>query len=207
MSSTSLNDMTVALAGIFQAAALVETIAKTGQLDSDQQRHSLESLFVASPETTISVYGNNINNLDIGLKAISESLSKTTTQTETLRYSLGILHLERQLRKRQDMLKVIGQRLDDCKDSLETFDLLHENTQARIASIYTDTISTFRFRIQVSGDYGYLQQPRIANQVRALLLSGIRAATLWHQVGGTRIKLLWQRKQIIETAGRLIQQQ
>lgn len=206
MSSKSIRDMTIALAGIFQAAYLVDNLAREGQADSAAKKASLKSLLVLNPENTEAVFDNNISNLDQGLKAISSLLKNAANQSEPLRYSLGILHLERQLRKRNDIQKVIGQRLSDCEALLDSFDLDHENMNARIAGIYTDTISTFKYRIQVTGDYALLQQPRIANQVRALLLAGIRSATLWQQVGGSRIKLLWQRKQLIEAAEALLKE-
>lgn len=54
------------------------------------------------------------------------------------------------------------------------------------------------------GDYNYLQQARIANQIRALLLAAIRSATLWRQVGGSRWQLLLQRKILTHEVDRLL---
>ena len=58
----------------------------------------------------------------------------------------------------------------------------------------------------MTGDQGYLQQARIANQVRALLLAGIRSATLWRQVGGSRWQLIFQRKKLAQTVDRLLRE-
>ncbi len=78
--------------------------------------------------------------------------------------------------------------------------MTHENVIAGLADIYTDTISTFSFRIQVMGEYQFLQQTRIANQIRTLLFAGVRSAVLWRQLGGNRLKAIYQRTAILETA-------
>ena len=63
---------------------------------------------------------------------------------------------------------------------------------ARFADIYQRTLSELKPRIQVYGDAGFLQQPDNINRVRALLLTGIRAAVLWQQKGGRRWQFLFQ---------------
>jgi high frequency lysogenization protein len=54
------------------------------------------------------------------------------------------------------------------------------------------------------GDHNYLQQTRIASQIRALLLSAIRSAMLWRQVGGNRWQLLLQRKALAAQVDNLL---
>jgi high frequency lysogenization protein len=63
--------------------------------------------------------------------------------------------------------------------------------------MYQDTLSKLSFRIQVHGDSRFLQQPQVANQVRAILMSGIRAAMLWRQLGGKRWHLIFKRKALL----------
>ena len=53
-----------------------------------------------------------------------------------------------------------------------------------LATLHQDTISSLPFRVQVQGKVEHLQDERIANRIRALLLAGIRFAVLWHQIGG-----------------------
>ena len=45
----SESDRTLALAGIFQACAVVEKIAKTAQAPSDLMETSIKSIFVTNP--------------------------------------------------------------------------------------------------------------------------------------------------------------
>src|SRR5690606_20874528 len=163
--------------------------AKTGYVPTDAYRCSIESLFELNPSNTMAVYGDNIANLHFGLTLLRDILQQTGIgqqkqhgHADALRYSLGLLHLQKKLTGRKDMLGVIGSRLKQAAQQAEHFSSTHDNVLANIGGLYTETISTFRFRIQVTGDYNYLQQQRIAHQVRALLLAGIRSATLWRQL-------------------------
>ncbi len=207
--SKNWNDLSIALAGLFQATGLVEQLAKTGYVPTDTYKCSIESLFVLSPENTLAVYGNDLANLHFGLTILRDvlqqaSLGQQHKHADALRYSLGILHLQKKLNGRKDMLGVIGSRLKQAAQQAEHFSTTHDNVIANIGGLYTETISTFRFRIQVTGDYNYLQQQRIAHQVRALLLAGIRSATLWRQLGGNRWQLLMHRRKIAEAADTLL---
>ena len=51
-------------------------------------------------------------------------------------------------------------------------------------------------RIIVNGNPQYLQNERTTDWIRTLLLAGIRAATLWSQLGGGRFDLMFGRKKI-----------
>ncbi|MBR9912340.1 MAG: high frequency lysogenization protein HflD [Gammaproteobacteria bacterium] len=199
-------DQAIALAGVFQAAALVEQLAKTGYLPSAPLGTCMNGLFNQNPASTLDVFGNDLANIELGLKVMSDLLSHQQSRDypNTLRYVLGILHLQKKLLGRQDMLAVIGKRLQQSAQQAEHFGIAHENVMARTAAIYSDTVSTFKFRIQVSGDFSYLQQTRVANQVRSLLLSGIRAATLWRQRGGSRLQVIFQRKKLAVCADDLL---
>ncbi len=108
-----------------------------------------------------------------------------------------MLTLERQLDKRGDMLDLIGQRLDQVEQQVQHFGLVHENVIASFASIYQDTLSTFRQRIQVHGDMRHLQVSSNAARIRALLLAGIRSARLWRQLGGSRWQMVFSRRRLL----------
>lgn len=205
--SKKLEDITIALAGIFQASGLVEQLAKTGYVPGDAYRCSIESLFAIDPPDTRAVYGGTLAHLIPGLEILQATLEPGNQRhRDALRYSLGVVHLQKKLRARKDMMGALSSRLKQAARQAEHFSSTHENVIGNLGDLYKETISTFRFRIQVTGDQGYLQQTRIANQVRALLLAGIRAATLWRQVGGTRWQLLFRRKQIAATVDRLLRE-
>jgi high frequency lysogenization protein len=205
--SKNWQDLSIALAGIFQATGLVEQLAKTGYVPSDNYRCSIESLFQFDPPSTRAVFGD-LRNLEFGLKTLHGMLQQGNCRHgDALRYSLGVLHLQKKLSGRKDMLGVLGSRLQQAAKQAEHFgNSIHDNVIGNLGDLYSETISTFRFRIQVGGDASYLRQARIANQVRALLLAGIRSATLWRQLGGNRWQLLFNRKQLLAATDQLLRE-
>ncbi|MBX2807538.1 MAG: high frequency lysogenization protein HflD [Cellvibrionaceae bacterium] len=202
--SKPTDNQIMALAAIFQYAAQVEQLATTGHLHNQDMELAVKSLLCQNPTSTIEVYGD-ITKLDKGLRhliAIFER--KTTNSKDCIRYVMGILHLQKQLLKRPDMLQLIAKRIEKSQEQAITFSPTHENVIAGLADIYTDTISQLGFRIQVKGEYTYLQQARIANQIRTLLFSSIRSAVLWRQLGGRRLSLIWHRKATLSQAQQLL---
>lgn len=197
----------IALAGMFQACKAVEQLAKTGYLKSPVYETAVRSLFETNPTSAESVFGD-IRQLEEGFEVLKDMLEnhRNVRNRDVLRYALGVLHLQKILGRRSEVLYIIGNRLDKAKEQSEHFGPTHENVTANIASIYTDTISKFNYRIQVTGDFNYLQQQRIANQIRVFLLAAIRAATLWRQVGGSRWQFLFYRARLAEEAEKLYKQ-
>lgn len=197
----------IALAGITQAVDLMDKLAKTGYLTSADFETCVNSLFEQNPSSTEAVFGS-ANKLTRGYEVLVDLLqrNKGAPQTALIGYCLGALHLQRRLARNRAMLNQVGERLNKSRHQVQHFGATHDNVIAGLASIYSDTISTFPFRVQVVGDAQYLQQSRVANQVRVLLLCAIRAAMLWRQVGGTRWHFLLQRKQLIAAAEKLLAQ-
>ena len=201
-------DRTIALAGIAQAVDLMDKLAKTGYLNSRDFETSVLSLLEQNPVSTEAVFGEAYR-VRRGYEVLRDLLSRKRGQEQTtaqIGYCMGVLHLQQRLAKNRIMLNQVGERLSKCHHQVQHFGATHDNVISNIASIYTETISTFPFRIQVVGEYQYLQQARVANQVRVLLLAAIRAAMLWRQLGGTRWHLLFQRKTLIATAEELLDQ-
>lgn len=197
----------IALAGIFQACKAVEQLAKTGYLKTPVFETAVRSLFETNPRTVESVFGD-ILQLEEGFEVLTDVLEnhRNVRNRDVLRYALGVLHLQKILSRRSEVLYIISNRLEKAKDQSEHFGPTHENVVGNIADIYTDTISKFNYRIQVTGEFSYLQQQRIANQIRVLLLAAIRAATLWRQVGGSRWQFLLYRAKLAEEAAALYKQ-
>jgi high frequency lysogenization protein len=197
---TPTQEQLVALAAVFEAAVLVDKLARTGQISEADLACMLGSLLIRDPQNTLDVYGGDDLNLRDGYRALVSSLERdpASLQREPLRYALALLALERQLSKRDDMLQVMGKRLDQIQQQVEHFGPIHENVVASCGSLYQDTISTFRQRIQVQGDMRHLQQPSNASKIRALLLAGIRAARLWRQLGGHRWQLVLSRGKLLK---------
>src|SRR5690606_20839386 len=107
---------------------------------------------------------------------------------------------ERKLSARRDAMSQLGDRIQTIERQVNHFDLLDDQMISNLASIYLDVISPIGPRIQVTGTPTILQQTSTQHKVRALLLSGIRCAVLWRQVGGKRRHLIFGRKKMIEQA-------
>jgi high frequency lysogenization protein len=197
---TPIEEQATALGAIFEAAVQVDKLARTGQYSEGPVTCLIRSIFERSPDDVMGVYGGSAHQIRHGLQALEAMLERDTAslQREALRYVMNLLALERQLAKREDMLEVLGQRLDQASKQVEHFGILHDNVMAGLGSTYQDTLSTLKMRIQVHGDMRYLQQPNVANQIRALLLAGIRSARLWRQLGGHRWQLLLSRRKLLD---------
>jgi high frequency lysogenization protein len=204
--SRSLHDQTLALAGLCQAASLVQQVAHNGTCDNIALETCLRSLFATNADTTLDVYGGEPSDIRPGLETLSTVLAQQSRpeDVEILRYVLNLIHLESKLRRRSDMLDIIASRIDQARHTASHFGYTHSNLISNLASIYGDTISTFRLRIQVSGSPQILQREENAAKVRALLLAGIRSAVLWRQSGGHRWQLIFARKKVIGHARELL---
>ena len=196
---TSWRNQTIALAGAMQALTTLEQLAKTGYSKSDEIETAVNSLFNTQPESVEAVY-SNIGKLESGLDTLERLLTHYTSpeNSDLLRYVIGIIQVEKTLSRKKDVLSIVGSRLDIAKQQSSHFGVTHENVIGNIADIYSDTISKFRYRIQVSGNANYLQQARVANQVRTLLFAAVRSIILWRQIGGRRWHIVIHRKKILE---------
>ncbi|MEN2508663.1 high frequency lysogenization protein HflD [Stutzerimonas stutzeri] len=197
---TPQQEQLIALGAVFEAAVLVDRIARTGQVPNAALGSMLGSLLVRENKPALEIYGGDDLNLRDGYRALVGALERDTSslQREPLRYALAMIGLERQLDKRGDMLQVIGSRLDQIQQQVDHFGLTHENVIASFGGLYQDTLSTFRQRIQVQGDMRHLQQTDNAAKIRALLLAGIRAARLWRQLGGHRWQMVFSRRRLLD---------
>lgn len=194
-------DISVALAGICQSARLVQQFAHEGRADNGLFKASLESLLNIQPHSTLDVYGNDPDNLRLGLETSLSQLSSRQGRmdAEVGRYWIGILALGYKLKKNPQAKAELARRLQQLERQLPLYenDILHEQMIANIASIYSDIISPLGSRIQVFGLQDLLSRTDIQNRVRASLLAGVRAAILWQQVGGSRWQFLFSRQKLL----------
>lgn len=200
--SHSLENQTLAFAGICQAARLVQQVAREGRIDDkDVLATTLNSILVTDAEQSADIYGGH-ENLRLGYQTLIEQLNGDSSKkdAELTRYLVGVVALERKLAKRWDLMSMLGERISQVKRQLHHFDLLDEQVLANLAGIYSDIVSPIGPRIQVAGNPSHLQQPMVQHQIRALLLAGIRSAVLWRQLGGKRRHILFSRKRLVAQA-------
>ena len=199
-----IEQRTLALAGVAQAARIVDLAAKTGSWPTPFVEASIHSLFCFEPEAVDAVFGTP-QGIRLGLEQLSATLSLSPDESaaQTLRYTLAMLQLEKRFAKRDDLLSIVHTRLKHAAYSADNFSNNINTINSNIASIYQDTLSTLPYRIKVTGSAQHLNNPHVADVVRALLMCGVRAAFLWRQLGGTRLKLMFSRGAVRESAARM----
>ena len=202
----SYREQVLAFAGIWQAVKLVQQIAYKGKTEKPEDFETcVNALFVTDPKTTDEVYGGT-QNLITGFNVMLEQFGDASNHRdmELTKYVISLMHLERRLAKHPELLSKIGQGIDIAKAQAEHFSTTHENVIARLADIYSETISTIPPKIIVLGEQGHLSNPDNAAKVRALLLSGVRSTLLWYQLGGRRMKLLFNRAKMLKQTKELL---
>ncbi len=199
-------DITLALAGVCQAARLVQQLAHQGHCDSDALHVSLNSIIDLDPESTLAVFGGSEANLRLGLETLLGVLNTSSRQglnAELTRYTLSLMVLERKLAASKGAMDTLGNRIAGLHRQLEHFDLQSETLLSAMAGIYVDVISPLGPRIQVTAPCR-AAKPQVQAKVRSALLAGIRAAVLWHQVGGGRLQLMFSRNRLVNQAKQIL---
>ena len=201
---TLIEQRTLALAGVAQAARIVDLAAKTGSWPTPFVEASIRSLFCFEPDAVDAVFGTP-QGIRLGLEQLSAclSLSQDESAAQTLRYTLAMLQLEKRFAKRDDLQSIVHARLKHAAYGADNFSSNINTLTSGIAAIYQDTLSTLPYRIKITGSAQHLNSPQVADLVRSLLLCGVRAAFLWRQLGGSRFKLMLSRGDIRDTAARL----
>jgi Uncharacterized protein involved in purine metabolism len=201
----SPRDRVLALAGIYQAAHLVQQVAKQGVASDPAVETLIRSVFKTDPSSVEDVYGS-VQGVATGLRVLCEQLV-APKDLDLTRYVVILLHLERKLSKRPEMLAAIGNGIREAQAQIHDQFVTEENIIAKLADLYGSTISTLSPRVMVNGERRFLENPRNANLIRALLLAGIRSTVLWRQCGGTRLMLLLTRQTLAREARALIASQ
>lgn len=205
MMDTALSDRTLALAGVFQAAQLVQRTARFGSPQGPSYAPCIATIFNLDPPTAEAVYGG-VRGIEKGLKVLLDQLDNRSDarDMELTKYVVQLLHLQRQLSKNKAMLEELREGIVAIRSLAEQASTTDERVIDQLAALYSGTISTLSPRILVGGEQQYLSDPKIANQIRALLLAGIRSAVLWRQCGGSRWKLLLERGKLLNTANEIL---
>ena len=208
--SYTITDRTIAIAGIYQATALVQQLATTGSLDEKPFETCIKSIFQIDAENTVDIF-ENAENLELGLNTLinqlggNNELIKVQKNMHVTKYAIGAIVLEKKLNKNKIMLNEISSGIELAKNQARHYTVTHENVISNLADLYSRTVSTLSPRIMLQGEHIYISNPGNANKIRALLLSAIRAVVLWRQCGGTRWQLVFQRKNIINNASMLLE--
>ena len=187
---------TLALASIFQSSSLVQQLASTGQCDSHGNKMSLNSIVIDSD--SIDEIFTSPEDLQIGFNSLKDVLEKKSIDMHNVMlYVTALINLEKKLMKKPQLLKLITSEIE-LINRQEFFDINHSNSVARLAELYKNTLGSLSPTIMVRGEQIYLSNQKTANHIRALLLAGIRAVSLWKSQGGKTWHLLLNKKKTLQ---------
>lgn len=201
MSNANIFDQALAFAGILQALQLVQKTAYGKPCDAAALQCMLNSILTIDASSVTEIYGGK-EGLNSGLRALKTQLmgGGEKPDPELSRYLITLLHLERKLNKRPDLLDGIGKGIKQAENQILHFDITHENVLANLADVYSRTVSQLRPQLMINGTPERLNDTAVANRIRALLLAAIRSAVLWQQCGGSRLGLLFGRNKLVKAA-------
>jgi len=186
---------TLALVSIFQTTALVHQLASTGQCDSHSNKASLSSIVNQSDD--VDEIFSSPEDLRVGFESLKTLLEKKPINMQNIMlYSTALINLEKKLMKKPQLLTQISAEIDFIKKQ-DFFDIYHSNSIARLAELYKNTLGSLNPTIMVRGEQIYLTNRHTANHIRALLLAGIRAVSLWKSQGGKTWHLLLNKKKTL----------
>ena len=194
-----MKDKTLALAGVFQAAELVRQAACHGTWSGYAATSCLDSLFKMEAESVEDIYGGR-QRVRLGTETLMAVQQGDNEYADTLRYAVGLLQLQRKFSRSGRVQDEVGNALEEsAREDAELPQHEREDRQAHdVASLYARTLSRISPRIMVSGNPQYLQNERVTDWIRTLLMAGIRSATLWQQLGGGRLELRCARKRSLK---------
>jgi high frequency lysogenization protein len=199
-----MKNRTIALAGVCQAAYFANELASTGRIrDSIGFEASLNSLYVIDCDDISEVYGSDLSHLNTGLKTLSYAFNRDADYITILKYTLTLLTLERKLSKNYDYLEKIQKGILDSRTLQTAEDKFSPSVITKLATTYSSTVSLLQPRIILNGRPEHLKQAQITEKIRSVLLSGIRSAVLWSQMGGSQWQLLFKRKLLVDSANEL----
>ena len=200
-----MRNRTLALAGVFQSAELVRQAANHGAWSGYASSAMLRSLFITEPDSIEDVYGD-MARMNLGVEILLAVLQGDKRYMESLQYAIAMLKVERNLRKNPALQNHVGEELERInREVAQEHETEDEDALARqAAELYSQTISHLSPRIIVHGKPQYLQSDRTVSWIRTLLFAGLRSAYLWEQLGGSRWRLMFGRRQILQEAEQLL---
>lgn len=216
MSYSLLHRQTLALAGVMQSTGLVHMLATRGQSDNDAMLVSFKSVLELHPDSMEQAIGKPAD-LNFGLCCIQAVFSGNQQKMPILQYSMLIMQLQQNLSRDTQRQHAIGMELQlihrnipteeprlDNQDGFVRPALLQPEIISQLANVWTEQVRSLKPQIAVQGKPLYLQNESNVHLIRALLLSSLRAAWLWQQLGGSRWHLIFRRKKILSAAKNLL---
>ena len=189
----------ISLSALLHSSYLVNKISTTGQNCSNEAEMLIRSIYATDTFEAKSIY-KNYNELHDGYVILKKILTGNTDipLITMQKYALNMILIQKNINKINDLKYLIRKKIDNCQEN----SMMATNLGDLITyteEIYVECIGIIRPRVVVSGKKEYLEEN--SSLIRALLLSGIRAAFLWDYYGGSKWQLMFRRKEILNKCG------
>lgn len=191
---------TLALAGLMQGLNLAQSTARTGSAPEADLAASLASIFRIDADSVEAVYGS-ARLMRNGLETLIGQFEGGERRDPSIgKMALTVLHIERQLSARADLMQALHDGILDSGRQREHFGVTHATVIARLGDLYANSVSRLSTRVLVQGNPYQLQQPQVVAQIRACLLASVRSAVLWRQLCGSYWDLMLRRRAMLDAA-------
>ena len=199
-SIASLENQTLALAGIFQSVNLCKSLATTGLCNEQELEGTLRSILTLNTDRVIDAYGGTARSIESGLRILKNQFggNNEARDLDIARYALSLIQLGSNILKDEKTIEQL--RIGISHAQSQSNNILDEEMVSSLANLYRSSISHLSPRIMVSGDPTHLNDNGTASNIRAALLGGLRSVVLWRQCGGTRPKLVFNRAAYVRHA-------
>ena len=189
------NDYITPLIAMLQSVYLIDRIATTDYDATNESDFLIQSIYTKNTFDADKIYSQKSSLID-GCKLLKDILrGKNDISVLTMqKYALNIILIQKNINKISDLKNMIGKKIDNYHDN----SMMATNLNDQIAyseEIYKEYVGIIRPRVVISGKKEYLNKN--SSLIRALLLSGIRAAFLWDYHGGSKWHLMFRRKEIL----------
>ncbi|MDJ0654258.1 MAG: DUF489 family protein [Xanthomonadales bacterium] len=188
----------MALAGVFQSAALARSVATRGNADEQALATSINSIYALEAASVEQVF-QPPGGLRLGLDSLVAHFNGER-DPDILRAVMTLLQLSGRLMADADMSQRVRDGVDAARVHALDAGAVHESQLQRLGELYARTLSQMKPTVVVRGNPQYLRQDRFVAWVRAVLLAGVRSGILWQQLGGSRWRLILQSRQLANAA-------
>ena len=189
------DDYVIALSALVQSAYIVNRLATSEHVTNEESKILLKSIYKTDTFDSILIYENKRNIVE-GLNILKDILigKNDIFLINIQKYALSMMLIQKNISKISDLQDLIRKKIDNYEENsmmATNFDDLIKYSE----NIYKEYIAIIRPKVVISGKKEYLEKN--SSLIRALLLSGIRAAFLWSYHGGSKWQLMFRRSEIL----------
>ena len=189
------DDYVIALAAIVKSALIVNKIATSEYKAEEESVILLKSIYKTDTFDSALIYEDK-RNISDGLNILKDILmgKNDIFLMNIQKYALSMMLIQKNISKISDLQDLIRKKIDNYEeDSMMATN--SDDLIAYSAGIYKEYVAIIRPKVVISGKKECLE--RNSSLIRALLLSGIRAAFLWSYHGGSKWQLMFRRSEIL----------